>query len=206
MWRIGVCAIVVLAALVVRFATPTGDAAGESNLVIRTGRAIGKFELGMTQQRLLQVAGRPRYVVQRGSSFGQRTVEYQYGFGAEFIAILFGRPGRMRVVEVSTTVRRERTPRGIGTGSRESALRRAYPSIRCETLTPPPPPGIPPRNTPYVVHDRDCTLFSGRGARTVFKTAVPDKRGVTAAQYLRRAVVVEVLVSSRRPDDNPWGP
>jgi hypothetical protein len=129
-------------------------------------------------------------------SLGQRRVEWQYGTGAEYIVRLVGRPGRMRVTFVSTTRRRERTPQGIGTGSRERALRDAYPGLRCGSLTPPPPPGAPPDQNPYAANGRDCTLFSGGGTRTIFRTQVTDTRyGVTVEEYLRRAVVVEVVVS-----------
>jgi hypothetical protein len=204
MWRASRCFLAASAAVAAAFSAPASEGASAASQVIRTGRSIGKFQLGMTQQRLLQVVGRPRYTVPRGSSFGLRTVEYQYGFGAEYRVILRGRPGRMRVVEIGTIVRRERTPRGIGTGSRESALRRAYPSVRCGPLHPPPPPGIPDR--PGIVDRRDCTLYSGRGTRTVFRTQVFNDRVLTAEEYLRKAVVVEVVVTSRRPDDNPWGP
>ena len=191
MFRIAVGSAVAVAALAAAVGSTDGAAAPESGLVIRPGRAIGKFELGMTQQRLLRVAGRPRYAVPRGSSFGRRTVEYQYGFGAEYIVRLFGRPGRMRVTQVSTTLRRERTPQGIGPGTRERNLRRAFPSIRCERLV---PTGVALR---YVAHARDCKLFSASGTRTMFRSAVDSSYGVTAVEFVRKAVVTEVVVAAR---------
>jgi hypothetical protein len=137
------------------------------------------------------VAGRPRYVVPRGSSFGRRTVEYQYGVGAEYIVRLFGRPGQMRVTSVSTTLRRERTPQGIGPGSPERTLRRVLRTVRCERLL---PTGL---QRQYVDHTRDCTLFSPSGTRTIFRTGVDSNYGVTAAEFVRKAAVVEVIVSTR---------
>jgi hypothetical protein len=183
--------LVAATAAITAIVTPSAGTAPESTLVIRPGRAIGKFELGMTQQRLLRVAGRPRYVVPRGSSFGRRTVEWQYGFGAEYIVRLFGRPGQMRVTRVSTTVRRERTPQGIGPGTRERVLRRAYPSIRCERLL---PLGV---QRQYVSGRRECTLFSPSGRRTIFRSEFVTGYGVTAAEFLRNAAVTEVTVAAR---------
>jgi hypothetical protein len=180
-------------------ASATADAAGDSSAVIRPGRSIGKFALGMTEQQVRARAGRPTYVVARGrASFGQRVVEWQYGRAAGYIVRLVGRPGRMRVSLVSTTLRRERTPQRVGTGTLERVLRRTYPAIRCGDLTPPPPPGAPPPTNPYAADSRDCTLFSSSGSRTIFRTGVPDTRyGVTVDEYLRRAVVFEVVVATR---------
>jgi hypothetical protein len=193
--RVGVLAVLVVAVV----GATVADAARESSAVIRPGRSIGKFALGMTEQQVRRVAGRPAYVIPRGrASLGQRIVEWQYGRAADYIVRLVGRPGRMRVSFVSTTIRRERTAQGIGTGSRERALRDAYPAIRCGPLNAPSPPGVPPPTNPYVDNGRDCTLFSSSGARTIFRTQVTDTRyGVTAEEYLRRAVVVEVALATR---------
>jgi hypothetical protein len=196
MWRVAGSSVLALG-LLAAVSVSRGEAASRATLVIRPGESIGKFALGMTQHRLVRVAGPPRYVVARGrSGFGQRRVDYQYGFGAEYVVTLVGRPGQMRVTSVSTTLPRERTRRGIGVGSRERALRRAYPRIRCGTLAPPPPPpGID--RQPYVENDRDCTLFSGRGTRTIFRTAIAEGIAITAEQYLRGAIVLEIVVTAR---------
>ena len=175
------------------------DAARESSAVIRPGRSIGKFALGMTEQQVRARAGRPAYVIPRGrASLGQRIVEWQYGQAADYILRLVGRPGRMRVSLVSTTLRRERTPQRLGPGSLERTLRATYPALRCGPLKDPPPPGAPTYPGPYVDNKRDCTLFASNGARTIFRSSVTDKRyGVTADEFLRRAVVVEVVLATR---------
>ena len=95
------------------------------------------------------------------------------------------------MTQVSTTVRRERTPQGVGPGARERLLRRTFPSLRCERL---PPTGVALR---YVSHSRDCTLFSASGTRTIFRTAVDSNYGVTAAEFVRKAVVTEVVIAAR---------
>ena len=180
-------------------ASATADASSQSSTLIRPGRSIGKFALGMSEQQLRRAAGRPSYVIPRGrASLGQRIVEWQYGRGADYVVRLIGRPGRMHVSFVSTTLRRERTPQRIGPGSLERSLRGAYPAIRCGPLEEPPPPGAPPDPTPYVSNDRDCTLFASNGARTIFRSSVTGKRyGVTAEEFLRRATVVEAVLATR---------
>jgi hypothetical protein len=175
----------------------SANAARESSAVIRPGRAIGKFALGMTEQQLRRIAGRPNYVVPRGQlAFGHRLVEWQYGPTASYIVRLAGRPGRMRVSFVSTVLRRERTSQGVGVGTPERALRRAYPTLHCRSLTPSVPPWSRMGPTPYVENARQCTLFSGRGTRTIFRTHVEERGAVTRDQFLRRAVVYEVVVST----------
>jgi len=180
-------------------ASATADAARDSSGVIRPGRSIGTFALGMTEQQVRARAGWPTYVIPRGrASLGQRVVEWQYGPAADYVVRLVGRPGRMRVSLVSTMLRRERTAQRVGPGTLERVLRRTYPAIRCGDLTPPPPPGAPPPTNPYAADSRDCTLFSSTGSRTIFRTGVPDRRyGVTVDEYLRRAVVLEVVIATR---------
>ena len=123
MIRVGVGLLLVLAGIL-SAASTTSEAARDSSAVIRPGRSIGKFALGMTEQQLRRVAGRPTYVVQpRRGQFARRTVEWQYGAGGDYIVQLAGSPGRMRVNFVSTMLRRERTPRGVGPGTLEGVLR-----------------------------------------------------------------------------------
>lgn len=188
--RLGVALLLGVAAV----GGASADAARESSIVIRPGSSIGKFRLGMTEQELRRVAGRPTYVVQRGRApFGQGRVEWQYGPGADYIVYLLGRPGRMRVRAVSTWLVRERTPQRVGPGSRERAVRAAYPPLRCGSLANPPlGPGM--TRHPFVKDQRDCTLFSPHGTRTIFRTEV-QPIAETAAEYRRRAVVTEVVVS-----------
>jgi hypothetical protein len=41
------------------------EAARDASMVIRPGRAIGTFRLGMTEQQVRRAAGRPTYVIPR---------------------------------------------------------------------------------------------------------------------------------------------
>jgi hypothetical protein len=171
------------------------SAAPQSDLVIRPGHGIGKFRLGMTQAELFRAAGRPHYVVQRGRTFGLVTVEYQYGFGAEYIVILAGQRGRLRVIRISTFLRRERTPAGIGPGSLERTLLRVYPSTQCAPLR---------LDKPWYqasMLSRTCTLIRPSGRRTIFRTNFGNPPGPrvtpTLALYLRYARITEVAVAGR---------
>jgi hypothetical protein len=191
-----VASVFVLAAAVAAVTT----AAPASDLVIRPGQGIGKFRLGMTEPELRRAVGRPRYVVPRAPTFGLRTVEYQYGLGAEYIAVLVGRPGRLRVTRISTVARRERTPKGVGPLSGERALLRAYPGIRCTRLREATRAGL----TYLETLTRTCTLVTPSGRRTIFRTgwAAPDpppgkpRIKPSVANYSRYARVTEVIVSA----------
>jgi hypothetical protein len=113
--------VALLALLVAALAAARASAAPESASLIRPAQGIGKIRLGMTDAELRRAMGRPRVSIGRTAGFGRRTVDYEFGFG-EYAARLFGSPGRLRVVRVTTTLRRERTAKGIGPGSSERAL------------------------------------------------------------------------------------
>jgi hypothetical protein len=167
-------------------------AAPESTALIRPGQGIWKIGLGMTEAELRRSAGRPRIVVPRGTSFGFRTVEFQYGL-ADYTAELYGRPGRLRVVRATTILGSERTRAGIGVGTREQRLRRAYPRLRCTALRWAVVAGTRVLRT----NGRTCTLAATNGRRTVFSTAVypfAANYGVTPEDFVRKAVVTEVAV------------
>lgn len=174
-------------------AAPAGGSS-QSVELIRPARSIGKIRLGMTEVELRRAMGRPRSVVPRREAFGLRTVEYQYGYAA-YVVQLFGRPGRLRVVRVSTTLAREQTPARVGVGSREASVLRAYRRISCERLRTGRIAGVV-----YVgMSQRDCTLVGASGRRTTFtswirvNTTILEK--ITLADWNRRARVIEVTVA-----------
>ena len=176
------------------------SAAPQADLLIRPGHGIGKFRLGMSRAEVLGAVGKPRYVVPRGRTFGLVTVEYQYGPGAEYIATLVGRPGRLRVTRVSTIARRERTPKGVGPFSTERALLRAYPATRCTRLR----TGTIGGMVYLMTLTRTCTLVTASGRRTVFRTGwdAPDpppgrpRIRPTVENFSRYARVSEVVVTA----------
>jgi hypothetical protein len=171
---------------------PAG-ARSEATRVIRPAVGIGKLRLGMTEAQVRRALGKPKFVVTRRTSFGLRSIEYQYGL-ADYIVRLSGRPGRLRAVRVGTTLVRERTTRGIGVGSTERAVRRAYPALRCEPLQ------TERFGSVRVVRtiQRECTLFGPSGRRTIFTTDVYERmfEVITPATWSRRARVIEVSVAA----------
>ena len=125
---------------------------------------------------------------------GTRTVDYEFGSGSYAVQVL-GAPGRFPVVRVHTPLRRERTPRGIGPGSLERKLLRAYPATRCERLA-----TLVASGTTWVtVDERTCTLFAPSGRRTTFVTGVPrNVTFVALRDWSSRARVLEIGISERR--------
>jgi hypothetical protein len=170
-----------------------GRAAGD--LRIAPGRGIGKVRLGMTEAQVRRAMGRPRFVVTRSAGFGLRSVEYQYGLAA-YTVRLSGRPRRLRAIRVGTTLVRERTPNGLGVGSMERAVRRAYPTVRCEPLETSRFGSV----TLLTTIQRECTLFAASGRRTIFTSDVLERpyEVVTTATWSRRARVIEVSVAEPR--------
>lgn len=192
--------LVVLASLVLLGAVGGASAAPQADLLIRPGLGIGKFRLGMTEAQLRRAAGKPRYVVHRSRTFGLVRVEYQYGFGAEYIATLVGRRGRLRVTRVSTIVRHEKTPKGVGPGSLERTLLRAHPTAHCQPLRMKSvAPGLAFLERPY----RTCTLLAASGRPTIFLTQWSEPKlrpgrlhpKLNIENYLRYARVTEVVVA-----------
>ena len=184
-----------IAALVAVAATAQAGARPQSNLLIRPAQGIGKVRLGMTEAQLRRAMGRPRAVVPRGASFGLRTVEYQYGF-AQYVVRLFGPRGRLRVTAVGTTLRRERTAKGIGPGSREADVVRAYPGLQCARLKTWRSSG---GGVTYVISPRRaCALLAPSGRRTTFTSGPPSGPFLTPSQWRASARVVEVAVAEPR--------
>jgi hypothetical protein len=170
-----------------------GNAGPEASTLIRPAVGIGKLRLGMTEAQVRRTMGRPRFVVTRRAAFGFRSVEYQYGL-AEYTVRLFGRPGRLRAVRVGTTLLRERTPQGVGVGSLERMVLRAYGSTRCQRLR-----TLRSGSVNLVVTvQRECTLFAPSGRRTIFTTDVHERmfEVITPAIWANRARVIEVSVAA----------
>ena len=171
----------------------SASAAPSASRVIRPAIGIGKLRLGMTDAQVRRAMGKPRFVVARPAAFGLRSVEYQYGL-AEYTVRLFGARGRLRAVRVGTTLRRERTPSGLGVGSLERVVLRSYPAIRCQPL----------RTDRYgsvrlvTTIQRECSLFARSGRRTIFTTDVLERpfEVVTPQIWARRARVIEVSVAA----------
>jgi hypothetical protein len=172
-------------------AAGSAGAAPERTALIRPAQGIGKLRLGMSQPEVRRALGRPRAVVRRPAGFGLRSIEWEYGY-ASYRVRFFGPAGRLRTTRIGTTLRRERTPRNVGVGSRERAVRRVYPGLRCERLELFRAGPV----THVVTSERDCTLVAPSGRRTIFtSTAGPEGPLVPPGEWERRAQVVEVSVA-----------
>lgn len=186
-------ALVVAAVVGSVLACSSAAAAPSAALVIRPGVGIAKVRLGMTEAQVRRAMGRPRLVYTRPAAFGLRSVELEYGL-ANYTVRLFGRPGRLRAVRVTTTLLRERTPTGVGVGSLERSLLRAYRTLRCEPLETERHGSI---RIVFTIQ-RDCTLFAPSGRRTIFTTDVRERmfEVITPAMWARRARVIQVSVAA----------
>ena len=184
----------VLASLAVGAVVSLPASAGsEATQVVRPGVGISKLRLGMTETQVRRAMGRPTYVVRRRGAFGLQTVEFQYGL-AEYTVRLRGRAGRLRAVRVGTTLVRERTPQGIGSGSLERTVLRTYRSARCQPLR-----TVRSGSITYVTTiQRECTLFAPSGRRTIFTTDVQERmfEVITPRMWASRARVIEVSVAT----------
>jgi hypothetical protein len=112
------------AAVLVTLAAPAAAQA-----LIQIDRGIGGARLNNTRAEVRAALGRPSRVSTGTNDFGP-FVTYRYrGAG---ITVSF--QGRRRVSAVSTTGRGDRTRRGVGVGSTESAVRNRVPGVHCETI------------------------------------------------------------------------
>ena len=127
MTRTGLAGLAVLAVL----GAGSAAAAPERDAVVRPGRGIGKVTLGMTQAQVrAALGGRGLVAKRRNVGFGQVYVELEWAYGAWNVGFE-GRPGSLRAVMVGTTLRRQRTPHGLGLGSRAREILRVYPAATC---------------------------------------------------------------------------
>jgi hypothetical protein len=100
--------------------------AGAAQSVIIPQSSIAGIKLGMTRAEVRVHSGDPSTVVHGMNEFGAYTVFRYFRLRVTF-------QGNAGATAVSTTRRRQETPAGIHVLSTESALRAAYPGIRCRT-------------------------------------------------------------------------
>jgi hypothetical protein len=147
--RLAVLAVLIAAA---------GVAAASAEGAIRLHSGIGRVSLGMSEAQVRAVLGRPDSV-RRARAGATRILVLDYTMTGAFRVTLRGPLGALRATTVVTRSRRERTPAGVGVGSRERALRAAYPSIRCRDVR--------PRGSRVPIR-RDCLLGSLDRRHTLF--------------------------------------
>jgi hypothetical protein len=109
------------------------SAAAGRDTRIRPGQGIGKVDLGMTQAQVRRALGPHDQGWSEQRGLAERYLELVWDRGPDqmFTVGFLGRPGRLRVVTMWTTQRRERTPAGFGPGSSRRELLRRVRGLRC---------------------------------------------------------------------------
>lgn len=128
-------AVVGIAAL----AAGAGTAGVSRDAVIKPGKGIGKVELGMTLPQVRRALGGPPLYSLRRINYGARGryVEYTWEVGSVDIRTWTvglrstRRNGPLRVIRVGTGVPGQRTPQGLGVGSRARDIARVYADVVC---------------------------------------------------------------------------
>jgi hypothetical protein len=98
-----------------------------ASALIQVQRGIAGVPLNATQAQMRTALGTPTKVRHGRNDFSVFT-EYQFAGG---IKVFF--QGNMRVTSVSTTGLGDRTARGIGVGSSESAVKQRVAGVHCTT-------------------------------------------------------------------------
>lgn len=115
----------------------SASARPNERIAIRPGVGIGPINLGMTGEQVRRALGTPRTVSDRRVLEGQPYTELEWGLGRWNVGLV-GRPGNRRVVLVGTSLKRHRTPEGVGIGSTDNQVWRALRGMRdrvCRTGT-----------------------------------------------------------------------
>jgi hypothetical protein len=89
---------------------------------IYPGVGMGKIKLGMTKEQVERRLGSSHLLNAQDGAY----TEWAWNFASWTVGFQGG-----RTVQISTTVRAQRTSKGIGPGTRASKLGRAYPGGRC---------------------------------------------------------------------------
>ena len=104
----------------------------QASAVIQIDRGIAGARLDNTRTEVRAALGQPASTRTGTNDFGDYLI-YRYAGGIRvFFQGRAGNPPR-RVTSVETTGLGDRTPRGVGVRSRERAVRRGVPGVRCAT-------------------------------------------------------------------------
>jgi hypothetical protein len=152
-----VAAIVVLAFL----GAAAGASAPESDLLVRHGQGIGKLRLGMTLPQVRSLLGAPRAENRRERRPRSYTyLELDWGYAWWTVGFERAPGGKYRAVSIGTVQSSQRTPEGLGAGSRERDLARRLPGLRCWRVR--------SIRDPYGKYTSECVYGERAGRNTAF--------------------------------------
>jgi hypothetical protein len=103
-------------------------AASPAHAVIRPQKGMAGVRLGMSQTQMRGVLGTPVRTKQGQNDFGPFT-QFIYPHS---ITVTF--QGNRHITGISTRGRTEKTLRGVGVGSSETAVKQKVGHVRCETI------------------------------------------------------------------------
>ena len=175
-------AIGLVAALVA--ASPT-SARPESDLLVRHGQGIGKLQLGMKLAQVKRLLGAPRAENKREQrTRGHTYLELDWEYARWTVGFLRAPRGTYRAVSIGTVLKGQRTPEGLGVGSRERELGRRLDGLRCWRVR--------PAGDRYGAYSNECVYGERAGRNTAFIL-----NGFAGLGHPRAAVVqVEVRASA----------
>lgn len=125
-----------------------------ANIII--GQGIAHVKLGDSQARVEKAVGRPGF--KEPPNFeGLILWKYPKGFEGGFEGVI-GFDRRLRVNDISTFSKRQKTSKGVGPGSRLAQVRRTYPGAKCSVGS-------------FGPQSRTCIVkahYGGRAVKTMF--------------------------------------
>jgi hypothetical protein len=159
--RAGVPTLAAIGFVVVLVAASPTAAERESDLLVRHGQGIGKLRLGMTLAEVKRLLGTPRAENKRERrTRGYTYLELDWEYARWTVGFLRAPRGTHRAVSIGTVLRNQRTPEGLGVGSRERELGRRLDGLRCWRVR--------PIRDPYGAHSNECVYGERAGRNTAF--------------------------------------
>jgi hypothetical protein len=159
--RVRLGTLAAIGSLVALLAASPTTAGRESDLLVRLGQGIGKLRLGMSLAQVKKLLGPPRAENKREHRASSHTyVELEWGYAWWTVGFVRAAGGNYRAVSIGTIQRSQRTPEGLGPGSRERELTRRLDGIRCWRVR--------SVREPFGAYTSECVYGERAGRNTAF--------------------------------------